>query len=40
MHNVVKACGFPSVNRLRLVFKRVTGMTPLEYRQAERAKTA
>jgi LacI family transcriptional regulator len=40
LHNVVKACGFPSVNRLRLVFKRVTGMTPLEYRQAERAKTA
>jgi len=38
LHNVVKACGFPSVDRMRLVFKRLTGMTPMEYRQAEQAK--
>ncbi len=37
--SVVKACGFSSVGRMRLVFKRLTGMTPLKYRQAERAKT-
>jgi len=40
LHNVVTVCGFPSVERMRLVFKRLTGMTPLEYRQSERAKTA
>ncbi len=40
LHNVVKACGFSSVDRMRLVFKRLTGMTPMEYRTAERAKTA
>ena len=34
LHNVVKACGFSSVERMRLVFKRLTGTTPLEYRQA------
>jgi LacI family transcriptional regulator len=39
LHNVVTACGFPSVERMRLVFKRLTGMTPLEFRQSERAKT-
>ncbi len=38
LHKLVKACGFPSVDRLRLVFKRLTGMTPMEYRQAARAK--
>ena len=38
LHNVATACGFPSVNRLRLVFKRLTGMTPIEYRQSEQAK--
>lgn len=32
-HHVVKACGFSSVDRMRLIFLRVTGMTPLEYRQ-------
>ncbi|NQT16801.1 MAG: helix-turn-helix transcriptional regulator, partial [Planctomycetes bacterium] len=37
-HNVAKACGFPSVDRMRLVFQRVTGMTPLEYRLAETTK--
>ena len=31
-------CGFSSVEQMRLAFKRVTGMTPLEYRQAERTK--
>jgi LacI family transcriptional regulator len=39
LHNVVTACGFSSVDRLRLVFKRVTGMTPIEYRRSEFAKT-
>ena len=34
LHNVSMACGFPSVERMRLVFKRLTGMTPLEYRRA------
>ena len=29
------ACGFSNVEQMRMVFKRVTGMTPLEYRQAE-----
>ena len=38
LHNTATACGFSSVDRLRLVFKRVTGMTPIEYRQTERAK--
>ncbi len=37
--SVVNACGFPSVGRMRLIFKRLTGMTPLEYRQSERTKT-
>ena len=37
-HNVAKACGFPSVDRMRLVFQRVTGTTPQQYRLAERAK--
>ena len=37
-YNVAKACGFPSVDRMRLVFRRVMGMTPLEYRLAERSK--
>ena len=37
-HNVAKACGFPSVDRMRLVFQRATGMTPLEYRLAERTR--
>ena len=37
-HKVAKDCGFPSAERMRLVFKRVTGVTPLEYRQAEQAR--
>ncbi len=38
LHNVMTACGFSSVKRLRLVFKRLTGMTPLEYRRTKQAK--
>lgn len=34
LHRVASACGFSSVERLRLVFLRVTGQTPQEYRQA------
>ena len=35
LQNVIKACGFPSVERMRLIFKRLAGMTPQEYRQTE-----
>ena len=38
LHKVAKVCGFPSAERMRLVFKRITGMTPLEFRQAELGK--
>jgi LacI family transcriptional regulator len=31
MHKIAKDCGFTSAARLRLVFHRVTGMTPLEF---------
>ncbi len=34
LRNVAAACGFSSVERMRLVFRRQTGMTPLEYRRA------
>ncbi len=34
-HKLAMVCGFSNVEQMRLVFKRVTGMTPLEYRQAE-----
>jgi len=37
-YNVAKACGLPSVDRMRLVFQRVTGITPLEYRLAGSSK--
>ncbi len=30
---VAKACGFSSAERLRIVFRRITGRTPAEYRQ-------
>jgi transcriptional regulator GlxA family with amidase domain len=30
---IASACGFSSVGRTRLVFRRVTGTTPLEYRR-------
>jgi LacI family transcriptional regulator len=36
--NVARACGFSSVERMRLVFKRLLGLTPQEYRQTKRAK--
>ena len=39
LHNLVTACGFSSAERMRLIFKRLTGMTPLEYRQAEKKGT-
>lgn len=37
LHNVATACGFPSTDRMRLIFQRLTGLTPLEYRRAEQA---
>ncbi len=40
LHKLAMACGFPDAKRMRLVFKRVTGMTPIKYRQTERAKNA
>ena len=39
LRTVAAVCGFPNVERMRLVFKRLTGMTPLAYHQAERAKS-
>lgn len=38
IQSIVAACGFSSPDRMRLIFKRLTGMTPLEFRQTERAK--
>lgn len=34
LHSVASACGFTSVERMRLVFLRMTGKTPLDYRRA------
>ncbi len=34
-HKLAMTCGFSNVERMRLVFKRVTGMTPMEYRRTE-----
>ncbi len=39
-HKIAADCGFSSVEQMRLAFKRVVGMTALEYREAERAKRA
>jgi LacI family transcriptional regulator len=36
MRNVAAACGFPCPERMRLVFQRLTGLTPLEYRRKQR----
>ena len=36
LEHVAKACGFRSAERLRLVFQRVAGQTPLEYRRSGR----
>lgn len=33
LHRVATACGFSSVERMRLVFVRMTGQTPVEYRR-------
>lgn len=33
-HKLAMTCGFSNVEQMREVFKRVTGMTPLEYRQS------
>ena len=38
VRSIATACGFRSIDRLRLVFHRVTGMTPLRYRQAHDAR--
>jgi LacI family transcriptional regulator len=38
LHLVAKACGFPDQNRMRLVFERLTGMTPSQYRRRFAAK--
>lgn len=35
---VAKACGFSSIERMRLVFKRTLGLTPQEYRQSKSRK--
>jgi LacI family transcriptional regulator len=37
---IATACGFRSADRLRLVFQRVAGMTPLEYRQTQAGPAA
>jgi LacI family transcriptional regulator len=37
LHRIVTACGFSSVERMRHVFKRLTGLTPMEYRHSVRA---
>ncbi len=37
-HKVAADCGFSSLEQMRLAFLRVAGMTPREYREAERAK--
>lgn len=36
-HKVAASCGFPSPQRMRLVFHRTTGLTPQEFRDAQRA---
>ena len=39
LHKLAMACGFSSAARMRLVFKRMTGMTPMEYRRKEKDRT-
>jgi LacI family transcriptional regulator len=34
LHNVARTCGFSTIPRLRLVFRRITGMTLAEYRRS------
>jgi LacI family transcriptional regulator len=38
LHKVAALCGFSGLEQMRMVFKRMTGLTPLQYRQAELAK--
>lgn len=40
LRHVAAVCGFATVERMRLVFKRLHGQTPLQFRQAELAKTS
>ena len=35
LHKLAAICGFSNAQQMRQVFKRVTGMTPLEYRQSK-----
>jgi len=35
LHKVANLCGFSSLDQMRLVFKRMTGMSPLEFRRHE-----
>lgn len=35
LHKVAHLCGFSSLDQMRLVFKRMVGMSPLEYRRQE-----
>ena len=37
-HTLAKACGFSSIEHMRLVFSRLMGVTPQQYRQVELAK--
>ena len=39
-HKLSRDCGFPNVERMRVVFKRVTGMTPIEFRQRQMAQAS
>ncbi len=34
LQDIAQACGFSETRRLRLVFQRITGMTPAEYRRS------
>ncbi|MBN2291945.1 MAG: helix-turn-helix domain-containing protein, partial [Pirellulales bacterium] len=35
LHKLAMTCGFSNMEHMRIVFKRVTGMTPQGYRQSE-----
>jgi LacI family transcriptional regulator len=35
LHKVANLCGFSSLDQMRLVFKRMTGLSPLEYRREQ-----
>lgn len=39
MQKIATACGFPTAQQMRLVFVRVTGMTPQEYRRTRRRRS-